>query len=135
MQLFLPESWVTDDGCLKRAGVPQEHRRERTKGQIALELLDQVRGEGLPGRVVLADAGYGVSGDFRQALADRGLHYIAGVTDEVVVFTAAPIGTDRRDAAGSGRQAGGRSPTPSCGRTRPARSGCEIWPPASRSGG
>ncbi|HVK08643.1 MAG TPA: IS701 family transposase [Gemmataceae bacterium] len=90
LRLFLPESWAADADRLDRAGVPEECRRERAKGQIALDLLDQVRAEGLPGRVVLADAGYGASGDFRRALADRGLHYIAGVTDEVVVFTAPP---------------------------------------------
>src|SRR3954454_10817208 len=110
MGLFLPETWVGDAARLDRAGVPAAFRRERTKGQIALDLLDQVRAEGLPGRVVLADAGYGASGDFRQALADRGLSYLAGVTDEVVVFTAPP------GAAGSGRPGAGRSPTPNCGR-------------------
>lgn len=82
---------MTDAERLDRAGVPAEYRRERTKGQIALDLLDQVRSEGLAGRVVLADAGYGTSGEFRQALADRGPDYIVGVTDEIVVFTEPPI--------------------------------------------
>jgi len=91
LRLYLPEGWLADIDRLDRAGVPPEFRRERTKGQIALDLLDQVRAEGLPGRVVLADAGYGVSGDFRQGVADRGLHYIAGVTDEVVVFPERPV--------------------------------------------
>src|SRR6476661_8491412 len=43
LRLFLPESWVADADRLDRAGVPEEYRRERTKGQIALDLLDQVR--------------------------------------------------------------------------------------------
>src|SRR5262245_34787846 len=90
LRLYLPEGWRADPGRLDRARVPPEFRRPRTKGQIALDLLDQVRAEGLPGRVVLADAGYGVSGDFRQGVADRGLHYIAGVTDEAVVFPGPP---------------------------------------------
>lgn len=91
LRLFLPESWAGDAARLDRAGVPSEYRTGRTKGQIALDLLDQARAEGLPGRVVLADAGYGVSGEFRRALADRGLHYIVGVTDEGAVFTEPPI--------------------------------------------
>ena len=53
-------------------------------------MLDRVRGEGLPGGLVVADAGYGVSGPFRDGLAERGLHYIVGVTDEMVVFTEEP---------------------------------------------
>src|SRR3954467_13984210 len=61
MRLYLPESWVGDSKRVEKAGVPREHRRAMTKGEIALELLDQVRAEGLPGRVVVADAGYGVS--------------------------------------------------------------------------
>ena len=62
----------------------------KTKGEIALELLDQVRAEGLPGRVVVADAGYGVSKAFRDGLSERGLSYVVGVTEEMVVFTEEP---------------------------------------------
>lgn len=62
-----------------------------SKCQIVLELLDQVRSEGLPGSLVLADAGNGVSGPFRAGLAERGLHFIVGVTEEMVVFTAPPV--------------------------------------------
>jgi SRSO17 transposase len=90
MRLYLPESWLADPERLDRVGVPEGQRRMLTKGQIALELLDRVRAEGLPGRLVLADAGYGASGPFREALAGRGLHYIVGVTDEMVVFTEEP---------------------------------------------
>jgi SRSO17 transposase len=90
MRLYLPESWTDDPGRLEKAGVPEEHRQAKTKGQIALELLDQVRGEGLPGQLVVADAGYGISGPFREGLASRGLHYIVGVTGEMVVFAERP---------------------------------------------
>lgn len=102
LQLDLPESWVADADRLDRAGVPAGYRRERTKGQIALDLVDRVRAEGLPGRVVVADAGYGTSGDFRRALADRGLWYVAGVTDEAVVFPDPPA-WDRPAARTRGR--------------------------------
>ena len=90
LRLFLPESWLADRKRLDRAGVPEAFRQARTKGQIALDLLDRVRADGLPGRVVVADAGYGVSGPFRQELAERGLSYIVGVTDELVVFPERP---------------------------------------------
>src|SRR5262249_38722669 len=42
------------------------------------------------GGLVVADSGYGVSGPFRDGLAERGLHYIVGVTDEMLVFTEEP---------------------------------------------
>jgi SRSO17 transposase len=90
MRLYLPEVWWGDTKRLDQAGVPQAERRALTKGQIALELLDRVRGEGLPGQVVVADSGYGVSGPFRDGLSGRGLHYIVGVSEEMIVFTEEP---------------------------------------------
>jgi len=90
MELYLPEEWVSDAERLDKAHVPEAMRTHRTKGQIALELLDRVRSEGLPGRVVVADAGYGVSGGFRDGLAARRLDYVVGVTSELVVFRAEP---------------------------------------------
>ena len=90
LRLYLPEVWLGDTKRLDTAGVPEAGRRPLSKGQIALELLDEVRAEGLPGRFVVADAGYGVSADFRDGLQQRGLQYIVGVTDEMVVFTEPP---------------------------------------------
>jgi SRSO17 transposase len=90
MRLYLPDSWLEDPARLDKARVPEDQRRSQTKGQIALELLDRVRAEGLPGGLVVADSGYGVSGPFRDGLAGRGLHYIVGVTDEMLVFTEEP---------------------------------------------
>ena len=91
MRLFVPESWTASPKRLDRTGVPGAYRQGRTKGEIALDLLDQVGGEGLlPGNVVITDAGYGVSQPFREGLEQRGLFYIAGVTPEMVVFTEEP---------------------------------------------
>jgi SRSO17 transposase len=90
MRLYLPESWLGDTKRLDKAKVPECERRSLTKGEIALELLDRARAEGLPGGLVVADSGYGVSGPFRDGLAGRGLHYIVGVTDEMLVFAEEP---------------------------------------------
>src|SRR3954463_10663758 len=120
MRLYLPEKWLEDAKRLEKAGVPEEDRRPLTKGQIALELLDAVRAEGLPGRLVVAHAGYGVSGPFRDGLAQRGLHYIVGVTDEMVVFTEEPSWEVPGPAARPSKSGGGggqRAP-PTGGRPR-----------------
>lgn len=90
LRLFLPDSWLEDEGRLDSAGVPKDQRRALSKPQIALERLDRVRAEGVPGWAVVADAGYGVSGDFRDGLQQRNLSYIVGVTEEFVVFTQEP---------------------------------------------
>jgi len=102
LQLYLPDSWLGDTKRLDKAGVPKDQRRSRTKPEIALELLDRVRAEGLPGRRVVADAGYGVSGAFRDGLEQRGLTYVVGVTGDFVVFTEQPR-WDRPAAADRGR--------------------------------
>jgi SRSO17 transposase len=104
LRLYLPRSWTSSPERMDRVGVPEEFRGEMTKGQIALELLDQVRGEKLlPGDVVITDAGYGVSQEFRDGLQQRDLFYIAGVTPEMVVFTAEPRWDWPEDQSGPGR--------------------------------
>jgi SRSO17 transposase len=118
MRPYLPESWPGDKKRLDRAGVPEPERRALTKGRIAPQLLDRARGEGPPGQLVLADAGYGVSGPLGDGPAERGLQYIVGVTDEMVVFTEAPEWIGPKAATGGRprrrhRRAEG-SPRPVC---------------------
>src|SRR5262249_21411882 len=91
LRLDRPQSWTDSPARLVKAGVPEAFGKEQTKGQIAWELLDQVRSQGhLPGDLVMADAAYGVSQALRGGLAQRGLSYIVGVTSGMVVFTAEP---------------------------------------------
>jgi SRSO17 transposase len=100
LRLYLPDCWLTDPKRLDQAGVPEAERRPLTKPEIALELLDRVRAEGLPGWAVVADSGYGVSGDFRDGLAARGLTYMVGVTEDFVVFAEQPVWAPPRPATG-----------------------------------
>jgi SRSO17 transposase len=90
LRLHLPESWTDDDQRMSAAGVPAAFRAHKTKGQIALELLDRVRAEGIAGGVAVADAGYGNSNEFRAGLTARGLRYVVGVAPETVVFAQQP---------------------------------------------
>src|SRR3954449_1188522 len=90
LRLYLPDSWLSDSRRLDKAGVPKSERRALTKPEIALDLLDRVRAEGLPAWAVVADAGYGVSGDFRDGLQARALTYVVGVTGDLVVFPDRP---------------------------------------------
>src|SRR5262245_16929797 len=104
LRLYLPDSWLSDKKRLDQAGVPKAERRALTKPPVALELLDRVRGEGLPGWAVVTDAGYGASQDFRDAVARRGLIYMAGVTGDFVVFPEQPTWV-LPSATGRGRPA------------------------------
>jgi SRSO17 transposase len=60
--------------------------RHQPKWKISLDLLDDALAWGLPREVVVADAGYGDSIDFRKGLEVRGLSYIVGVTGTAVVW-------------------------------------------------
>jgi SRSO17 transposase len=88
LRLFLPESWTSDNVRLKRAGVPAEHRAERTKPEIALAEIDRVMAAGVRFGCVLADAGYGLSAPFRQGLTARALTWAVGIPGRQKVYPA-----------------------------------------------
>lgn len=88
LRLFLPESWTGDPVRLDRAGVPDDHRAYRTKPEIALDEIDRVRAAGVRFGCVLADAGYGLSAPFRQALTERGLTWAVGIPFKQKIYPA-----------------------------------------------
>lgn len=85
MKLYLNEAWAGDEERRAKAGVPKDVVF-RKKGELALNMLDAAIAWGLPQRIVLADAGYGDSGDFRRELAARDLHYLVAVTGTANVW-------------------------------------------------
>lgn len=87
--LYLPEGWINDPDRRDKVGVPREVTF-KTKPELALELLDEVRGWGLKDRVVLADSLYGDSYEFRQGLSDRSLDYVVQVEGRLVGWTEDP---------------------------------------------
>src|SRR6184192_1658630 len=88
LRLFLPESWTSDRGRLKRAGVPTEHQAARTKPEIALAEIDRMIAAGVHFGCVLADAGYGMSAPFRQRLTARKLAWAVGIPRHLKVYPA-----------------------------------------------
>ncbi len=90
LRLYLPEKWTSDPERLDQARVPAAQRAFKTKWEIALDLLDEVRAEGLPHGVVLADAGYGVVTEFRDGLDQRQEAYIVGLHGDEVVLIEPP---------------------------------------------
>jgi SRSO17 transposase len=88
LRLFLPESWTNDTARMARVGVPEAFQAYRTKPDIAIEEIDRVRAAGVRFGCVLADAGYGLSAPFRQALSARGLRWAVGVPRHQKVYPA-----------------------------------------------
>lgn len=79
LRLFLPAEWTDDPERCRAAGVPDERFAPRTKLDLALDEIDRVTAAGVTYGCVLADAGYGVSSCFRQALSARGLTWAVGI--------------------------------------------------------
>ncbi len=77
-RLYLPEGWTQDQVRLSAAKVPAG-TSFKTKGEIALELIDAGIAAAVPTEAVLADAGYGDQPRFLEGLETRGLPYLVGV--------------------------------------------------------
>jgi SRSO17 transposase len=104
LRLFLPESWTDDPERMARAHVPKDKQIALTKPEIAIEEIDRVIASGARFGCVLADAGYGSSGPFRQALSERGLLWAVGLSrrqnvypaDVALIFPIAEAGRPRK---------------------------------------
>ena len=122
-RLFLPESWEGDTTRRAACQVP-ERVRHRPKWQLILDMLDALDRWGLRPPVLVADAGYGEVGEFRQGLDDRGIGYVVQVKADTSAYpeqvrpTTAP---PPEGAAALGRATA----------TSPARSSSSPWPPAN----
>jgi SRSO17 transposase len=88
LRLFLPESWTSEPVRMRKARVPDDRRAFRSKPEIAIEEIDRIRDAGVRFGCVLADAGYGLSGPFRQALSARGLRWAVGIPFKQKVYPA-----------------------------------------------
>ena len=73
---------------MTRARVPLDRQQALTKPEIAIEEIDRVIASGVRFGCVLADAGYGSSGPFRQALSERGLLWAVGLSRRHNVYPA-----------------------------------------------
>ncbi len=82
--LYLPESWANDPKRRAEAKIPDEVRF-RTKLEIAMDLIQRAALERLPGDIVLADAAYGESSEFRAYLRLLGFDYAVGVQSNLHV--------------------------------------------------
>lgn len=102
LQLYLPEQWCTDGERRRKAKIPDDVQFA-TKHEIALAQLDAALRWGVRKHVVLVDAGYGESTDFREQLASRGLSYVVAVNGEPCVWGPGSKPTIPRQTGSRGR--------------------------------
>jgi SRSO17 transposase len=123
-RLFLPERWDQDADRRAACRLPNSVRH-RPKWQLVLDMLDELAAWGLAPPVLVADAGYGEVGQFRQGLDDRQIPMWcrSRPTPAPTLSTCTP---SPRPTAG-GAAAHGRATA-----SGPARSSSWPWTPGSR---
>lgn len=77
-ELYLPESWLNSPTRRKEARIP-EGTTFKTKPELALELIARALDDKIPGQIVLADAAYGTSAEFRNGVVTYGLDFAVGI--------------------------------------------------------
>jgi SRSO17 transposase len=103
-RLFVPESWDDPAMAERRLAchVPQQVHH-RPKWQLVLDMLDELGQWGLAPPVLVADAGYGDVGEFRQGLDDRQVPYVVQVKADTSAYPE-PVRPTTAPYAGRGRR-------------------------------
>jgi len=111
--LYLPEEWLEEERRQK-AGIPKDVTFQPKWG-LALALIDRALAWEVPRGVIVADAGYGGSTEFRTGLAKRKLMFVVGIQNTTTVWV---------DSGNLGAPPAGR-------RGRPRRKPFEVGTPLS----
>jgi SRSO17 transposase len=83
--LYMPEAWTEDAEKRKKARVPAG-LVFKTKTELALDLITRAMDAKVPGEIVLADAAYGGSSDFRNTVQMFGLDLGVAVKGNMKVW-------------------------------------------------
>jgi SRSO17 transposase len=127
-ELFLPESWANDPARCREAKIP-ETMTYRPKTEIALELYDRARANGVHFTWLTFDEWYGGKPAFLQALEGRQQPFVAEVPRTLMGWIDPPRVTERPFHRRRGR--GRKTPRIVAG-SRPAQSVEHLfwWRPA-----
>ena len=77
-ELYLPECWANDAERRAQVRIP-DHVSFKTKITLALDMIERARKSGMPGEIMLADAAYGDSSEFRNGVRKLGFDFAVGV--------------------------------------------------------
>jgi len=83
--LYMPQSWTDDPLRREKAKVPVD-LVFKTKPQLALDLITRAVEDKIPGEIVLVDAAYGNSSEFRNAVRAHGLDFAVAIQGNTNVW-------------------------------------------------
>ena len=89
-RLYLPKAWAQDKRRCRTAGVPAEARRERSKVDLALDMVAASRRLGVRFQWVIADGGYGKDPQFLRALDAQGECFMVDVHQDQHIYLEDP---------------------------------------------
>jgi SRSO17 transposase len=89
-ELYLPQPWIDDAERRREARIPDDVRFQ-TKIELALGMIERAKQAGLSGNIMLADAAYGDSTTFRNAVRYLwGFDFAVGVSSNLKVIPLNP---------------------------------------------
>lgn len=97
-ELYLPKEWTQDRERCEAAGVSEERQALKTKPQLALEIVERVRKNGVRFSWIAADGAYGQDRALLRALDDAGERFVLDVHRDQRIFLEDPTAQDAEDA-------------------------------------
>ncbi|MGI8641791.1 MAG: IS701 family transposase [Pyrinomonadaceae bacterium] len=88
-KLYLPREWTTDKKRCKKAGIPKEERKYRTKPELGLAIIKELEGVSSYDWVG-GDSIYGNSPELRKSLRELGKAFVMDVGEELQVCLEKP---------------------------------------------
>jgi len=89
-RLFLPVSWTDDATRCEQAGIPAEHRKFKTKPQLAIQMLKQDIERGVKFDWIGGDGLYGHSSELCKAIDELNLFFVLDVHKDETIFEQEP---------------------------------------------
>ncbi len=89
-RLYLPEAWTKDEARCRKAKIPPDCRKFKTKHDLAYEMITNARGNGLRYQWVGCDSFYGNNPEFVRKLADDNEVFMADIHSDHHIYLEDP---------------------------------------------
>lgn len=89
-RLYLPKAWAEDAVRCRKAAIPAEARRYRSKTELALAMVETAMGRGVRFGYVGVDGGYGKEPAFLRGLDRLGCRFVADVHCDQTIYLENP---------------------------------------------
>jgi len=102
-KLYLPKAWTEDESRCKKAGIPLNKRKYKTKPALALEMIKEM-GDEVKYDWIGGDSIYGNSINLRKGLQELELLYVMDVGETLLVYLEDPHPYIPASKSGRGRK-------------------------------